>query len=614
MIAIILSLFELTRRARSILLKRKYVILLLSFISFQAIGIPLSNYLLISYQNFPPLGGVLNLLTFLFIGLALTLKEEKIFLTPTTTTKDFEEVYSSFLAILYNQTASTSLGEESFKFVDFVRESGTEDCIQVSRMGVIFKSIKNLNIIDLINKNLKILEASFKDTEVVDYYLRVLNVAYGILGDNFFSIIEANEDFLKKSDLIYGIGRGRYIERITEDRSLDNLDVVDACLKIYKRILLLVSDEIRTSVEFKKKLTMYYATKDLKITEYGEVLMRDTSRIITKVPKEERPSILIESFNSFTGWVYEKIFNDSNVNAQNILEKLHIVLTLNKKKADELNIYHTFLESLVARIPKTQIHRLYSDYLEELVETRTVELKEVQKRLLESERMAAIGETAAMVGHDLRNPLQVIFNALYLVKSKLDSSSTLSNQKETLEQIIGIISEQAQYMNKIVSDLQDYARPIAPETVEVDLGKLVNEVFSTLIISQNVKTKIEIQDDSPKVPVDPMLMKRVFSNLFTNAVQAMPNGGQLTVSIHKKGDNAIIDVIDTGSGILKENLSKLFNPLFTTKAKGQGLGLAVCKRLVDAHGGVINVESEVNKGSKFTVTLPLTVKTVKNNI
>jgi signal transduction histidine kinase len=169
-------------------------------------------------------------------------------------------------------------------------------------------------------------------------------------------------------------------------------------------------------------------------------------------------------------------------------------------------------------------------------------------------------------------------------------------------------------MNKIVSDLQDYARPIAPETVEVDLGKLVNEVFSTLIISQNVKTKIEIQDDSPKVPVDPMLMKRVFSNLFTNAVQAMPNGGQLTVSIHKKGDNAIIDVIDTGSGILKENLSKLFNPLFTTKAKGQGLGLAVCKRLVDAHGGVINVESEVNKGSKFTVTLPLTVKTVKNNI
>ena len=103
---------------------------------------------------------------------------------------------------------------------------------------------------------------------------------------------------------------------------------------------------------------------------------------------------------------------------------------------------------------------------------------------------------------------------------------------------------------------------------------------------------------------DPVI-ERVFVNLLLNAVQAMPNGGELTVKSERQGKNVLIHFQDTGVGILKENLPRLFDPLFTTKAKGQGLGLAVCKRLVDAHEGSISVESTIGKGSTFTVKLPL---------
>ena len=227
--------------------------------------------------------------------------------------------------------------------------------------------------------------------------------------------------------------------------------------------------------------------------------------------------------------------------------------------------------------------------------------------------MAAIGETAAMVGHDLRNPLQVIFNSLYLLKSKLGTSPIPSSQKDNLDKLVDVISEQAHYMNKIVSDLQDFAKPIKLELEEISLKKLLDEVLSTMQIQSNVKTSVEIPEDFPMITLDPVLMTRVFTNLFSNAVQAMPDGGQLTISAHQEKGNITISVSDTGVGISKENISNLFTPLFTTKAKGQGFGLAVCKRLVEAHGGTISIESEVGKGSTFTISLPLTKKPSEKN-
>jgi len=115
---------------------------------------------------------------------------------------------------------------------------------------------------------------------------------------------------------------------------------------------------------------------------------------------------------------------------------------------------------------------------------------------------------------------------------------------------------------------------------------------------------MKIPDDFPNMMVDPALMKRVFTNLITNALQAMPDGGQVTVTASKRDEAALISVQDTGVGIPEENLPKLFHPLFTTKAKGQGFGLPVCKRLVEVHDGTISAKSRVGKGSTFTVEIP----------
>jgi len=250
----------------------------------------------------------------------------------------------------------------------------------------------------------------------------------------------------------------------------------------------------------------------------------------------------------------------------------------------------------------------YAEHLEEKVEERTNQLKKAQEQLLKAEKLAAIGEVATMVGHDLRNPLQAITNTLYLSGKK--SKSIPVTEKEILEkhgflELMSGLKEQVEYMDKIVSDLQDYARPLNPMLVEVGLHQLINKTLSSLTVPENVKVSMVTEEDFPKLTLDPLLMQRVFSNLITNAVQAMPNGGQLTINASKKGETALIMVEDTGAGIPDENLSKLFTPLFTTKAKGQGLGLPVCKRMVAAHDGNITVESKVGKGSTFTVEIPL---------
>jgi PAS domain S-box-containing protein len=243
--------------------------------------------------------------------------------------------------------------------------------------------------------------------------------------------------------------------------------------------------------------------------------------------------------------------------------------------------------------------RKYSEHLEELVEERT-------RKLSEAERMAAIGETAAMVGHDLRNPLQAIVGLLYLANREFNSKpSSNGKQKYTLKEMLQTIGEQVDYMNKIVSNLQDYAKPLKPQLIETSLHQLIDDAFSAVTVPQKVKVFIEIEEDFPSLMVDSTMMRRVLDNLITNAFQAMPDGGRLTIRASKKDDAAFISVEDTGVGIPKENLTKIFHPLVTTKAKGQGLGLPVCKRMVEAHGGGITVKSEVGRGTTFTIEIPL---------
>jgi signal transduction histidine kinase len=170
--------------------------------------------------------------------------------------------------------------------------------------------------------------------------------------------------------------------------------------------------------------------------------------------------------------------------------------------------------------------------------------------------------------------------------------------------MLEVIEKDVNYSNKIVSDLLEYSRPIQLDIQEMTPKSAVAEAVSHVDFPKNVQL-IDLTKSTPAIRIDADNMKRVFINLVKNAVDAMPNGGKLTVTSEKANGAVKIAFADTGLGISEENLKKLFGPLFTTKAKGMGLGLAICKRIVEAHGGRISVESAVGKGTTFTITIPL---------
>ncbi len=220
-----------------------------------------------------------------------------------------------------------------------------------------------------------------------------------------------------------------------------------------------------------------------------------------------------------------------------------------------------------------------------------------------SERFATIGHTALMVGHDIRNPLQNITSSLYLTEQELDSlpeSQERTNAKKELEEI----QAQTEYINKIVTDLQDFSRPLTPELTKTNIRLLLEKIVANVRIPNTIQVSIEADDNPPEPLLDLTYFRRILENLLTNAIQAMPNGGKLTIRTLNETNNTIISVEDTGIGIPENVKTRIFQPLTTTKSKGQGFGLAVCKRLVEAQRGTITFESQEGEGTKFIIRLP----------
>jgi signal transduction histidine kinase len=230
----------------------------------------------------------------------------------------------------------------------------------------------------------------------------------------------------------------------------------------------------------------------------------------------------------------------------------------------------------------------YSKDLEVMVEEKT-------QRLREAERMADIGKITSMVGHDLRNPLQFI----RLLVEELEDKFT--EDPDNLE-MVGRINKNILYMDKIVSDLQLLAKPRTPDLVETSIRMLFQEALDNVQIPDNVEFVGLTQDR--EIFVDADMFVRVLVNLVNNAVQAMPDGGRIWVDHVRDDGFDVISVSDSGVGISKEVVENLFTPFFTTKAKGMGLGLSVCKQVVEYHRGEIRVESREGEGTVFYIKIP----------
>lgn len=252
---------------------------------------------------------------------------------------------------------------------------------------------------------------------------------------------------------------------------------------------------------------------------------------------------------------------------------------------------------------KTQLQE-HADQLEEKVEMKTEQLKETQSKLLKSERLAAIGELAGMVGHDLRNPLTGIAGATYYLRTRVDSKLG-----KKAEEMLCLIEKNIGHSNKIINDLLEYSREIRLDLTETTPRMIMKETLSLIKTPRRIRI-VNATRTEPRIKVDEEKMRRVFINIIKNAFDAMPEGGTLKIKSKKLGDNIEFTFSDTGVGMPEETLQKLWTPLFTTKAKGMGFGLPICKRIVEAHGGRVTVDSTVGKGTTFKVTLSAVSKTV----
>jgi signal transduction histidine kinase len=245
--------------------------------------------------------------------------------------------------------------------------------------------------------------------------------------------------------------------------------------------------------------------------------------------------------------------------------------------------------------------------LERMVEERTKQLKETQKQLIKSERLAVLGKMAGMVSHEIRNPLGVIRNSIYYLNMKLGKRS--AGQK--IRQHIDIMEAEITSADKIISDILAFSRPPEPRFSKIDINTLLKDSMDTAGAlhkgdpqNKGIEFSLDLEDNMPEAVADSGQIKQVFSNILTNAVQAMPEGGRIRSSSQYKEGFIEISISDTGVGISRRDLGQVFDPLFSTKPKGTGFGLSVCRKIIEGHKGEISITSREKSGATVSVKLP----------
>jgi PAS domain S-box-containing protein len=335
-----------------------------------------------------------------------------------------------------------------------------------------------------------------------------------------------------------------------------------------------------------KKLSGY-TDEELKDKVFLDFVHPDDQALVlekyrTEYPEEELPLV----------------YEIRAVNKTGKIIPLEISVSTYKKKGRVIGI-EVIHRDITERKKMERKLQEYAEHLEEMVEERTRELKESQERLIKAERLAAIGQLATMIGHDLRNPLTSIQNACYYLKMKFGAS-----KDEKIRKIFEVVDKEISHANNIIKDLLDFSRVKKPDLKKVDLISAIQDALAQLKFPENITCTTKFSE-APIIEADPDQLRRVLQNIALNGIQAMPDGGELIVSTRKNSDFVEVAFTDTGVGIPEENMSRLFTPLFTTKAQGVGLGLAICKNIVEAHNGKIEVESKVGEGSTFTIKLPI---------
>jgi PAS domain S-box-containing protein len=302
----------------------------------------------------------------------------------------------------------------------------------------------------------------------------------------------------------------------------------------------------------------------------------------------------------------EKTFNVGEVYAMALFHQGAILGTVNillrgRAVLPNPEVVETFVSqaavALQRRLAEDELRR-HQHHLEELVEERTKELKQAQNALVLQERLAAIGKVAGSMAHEIRNPLAAMRNAVYFLTNSLGPKLD-GKEARHLE----IVNQEIDVANGIITSVLDFARGRPAELVPLNLADVLVIAQERAVLPADVQVRRNIPFDLPMVRIDLQQTVQVFINLLTNASQAMDGKGRITVSAHVRDGKVRVNFKDEGPGIAPENLKRVFEPLFSTKTVGIGMGLTVCKAFVESCNGTIEVESEPGKGATFTITL-----------
>ncbi|MCR4289292.1 MAG: ATP-binding protein [Candidatus Scalindua sp.] len=239
----------------------------------------------------------------------------------------------------------------------------------------------------------------------------------------------------------------------------------------------------------------------------------------------------------------------------------------------------------------------------ELVQ-KNEQLNEAQEQLVRTEKLAAVGTLASGVSHELRNPLSAIKNAVFLLKRKL-SRKAMPDIDEKVIQFLDIMDNEIDRCSKIINDLLGFTRVSKPTRFSSDINAVVNEALSRVVIAKNIKLSKTLQPNLPMIMIDANQIDQVLINLVENACQAMVDGGELKIRSKVSESFMEIEISDSGCGIPEKEVKKIFDPLFTTKPRGTGIGLAVCHGIMQKHNGAIKVKSQEGIGTKMFIRLPL---------
>jgi signal transduction histidine kinase len=277
------------------------------------------------------------------------------------------------------------------------------------------------------------------------------------------------------------------------------------------------------------------------------------------------------------------------------VEVLQVLLAQAAISLEKAFLYDNLSREIVERKRAEERLKEYSERLEKAL----ADLGEVQERLIRQEKLAVLGQLAGGVGHELRNPLGIISNAVYFLQM------VLAETDETVKEYLELIASRVGEVDKIVADLLDLSRTRPANRQQTIISTLVAETLQRYPPPDPVTITTAIAPDLPAVFVDAQQIGQVLGNLISNAYQAMPGGGQLTIAAQVVAEWLKLSVTDTGVGMSLETQMKIFEPLFTTKAKGVGLGLAVSRSLIEVNGGAIETQSVEGQGSVFIISIPL---------